>query len=269
MTSLADKLRAAGTAQPGGLRFLLSAHASHEELFLFRCLTDALTGSGVGAATVSWRYRPKPQHARFAIPAVDAPNVNGARQLGFVSGNVGDGVAEADVSALRTAVEAGHVSALYVFDSGPDGSLGDVQWVIDARTKGTLPLLIVQGVLQTSLMQAADFVLPGASYVEKEASYTNDQGRLQAAARVDSDAWRGDGGLADSRQSHHGARRWAGLQDVRRRAVGDRGCFQPAGPRRRRLAAVQPTDGGPSLAAGVKPVRALEVGFHVPGSAAD
>jgi NADH-quinone oxidoreductase subunit G len=27
-------------------------------------------------------------------------------------------------------------------------------------------------------------VLPGASYVEKEATYTNDQGRLQAAARV-------------------------------------------------------------------------------------
>jgi NADH-quinone oxidoreductase subunit G len=184
MTALADKLRAAGTVKPDGLRFLLSAHASHEELFLFRCLTDALTGSGVGAVTVSWRHRPKPQHARFAIPAVDAPNVNGARQLGFVSGKVGDAVAEADMSALRTAVEAGQVSALYVFDPGPDGSLGDVQWVIDARTSGTLPLLIVQGVLLTRLTQAADFVLPGASYVEKEASYTNDQGRLQGAARV-------------------------------------------------------------------------------------
>ena len=36
----------------------------------------------------------------------------------------------------------------------------------------------------TDLARAADFVLPGASYVEKEASYTNDQGRLQGGARA-------------------------------------------------------------------------------------
>ena len=50
--------------------------------------------------------------------------------------------------------------------------------------KGTLPMLVVQGVLLTPLARAADVVLPGASYVEKEASYTNDSGRLQAASRV-------------------------------------------------------------------------------------
>jgi len=42
----------------------------------------------------------------------------------------------------------------------------------------------VQGVLMTDLARAADFVLPGASYVEKEASYTNGRGRLQATARA-------------------------------------------------------------------------------------
>ncbi len=36
----------------------------------------------------------------------------------------------------------------------------------------------------TPLARAADFVLPGASYVEKEASYTNQQGRLQGASRA-------------------------------------------------------------------------------------
>jgi predicted molibdopterin-dependent oxidoreductase YjgC len=76
---------------------------------------------------------------------------------------------------------------LYVFDPGPDESLGNpdlVDWILNARANGTLPLLIVQGVLLTRLARAADFVLPGASYVEKEASYTNDGGRLQAAARA-------------------------------------------------------------------------------------
>jgi anaerobic selenocysteine-containing dehydrogenase len=47
-----------------------------------------------------------------------------------------------------------------------------------------LPLLIVQGVLLTALARAADFVLAGASWVEKEASYINDQGRLQAVSRA-------------------------------------------------------------------------------------
>ena len=116
------------------------------------------------------------------IPEVDAPNVAGARAFGLEGG---------DVSALRALVEAGKVAALYVFDPGPEGSLGHTapqdaehDWIVNARTKGTLPVLVVQGVLLTPLARAADVVLPGASFVEKEASYTNDGGRLQAASRV-------------------------------------------------------------------------------------
>ena len=67
------------------------------------------------------------------MPAVDAPNVNGARMFGLVPGSVGDAGARADLSALQAAVEAGRVSALYVFDPGPDGSLGDVGWIVEAR----------------------------------------------------------------------------------------------------------------------------------------
>ena len=62
--------------------------------------------------------------------------------------------------------------------------MGDLGWVVEARASGLLSLLIVQGVLLTDLARAADFVLPGASFVEKEASYTNEQGRLQGAARA-------------------------------------------------------------------------------------
>jgi NADH-quinone oxidoreductase subunit G len=39
-------------------------------------------------------------------------------------------------------------------------------------------------VLLNDLSRAADVVLPGASYVEKEASYVNDHGRLQGTARA-------------------------------------------------------------------------------------
>jgi NADH-quinone oxidoreductase subunit G len=182
---LLDRLAAAGRSNPDSVRFLLSAHASHEELFLFRRLTEELLGD-TKSVSVIWRVREKPQpaDAKFKVPPVDAPNVNGARIFGLVPGSVGDKVGAADVAALREAVEEGHVSALYVFDPGPEGSLGDVEWILKARRRGALPLLIVQGVLMTELARTADFVLPGASYVEKEASYTNEHGRLQGTARA-------------------------------------------------------------------------------------
>ena len=186
MRNLRDRLSAAGASNPDGVRFLLSAHASHEELFLFRRLAEELIGEVSTTIAVSWRHQPKsqPAHTTFRIPAVDAPNVAGARMFGLVPGRLGDEVGAADVSALRQAVEAGRVSALFVFDPGPDGSIGDTSWIVDARQRGVLPLLIVQGVLRTDLALGADFVLPGASSLEKEASYSNDQVRLQGTARA-------------------------------------------------------------------------------------
>ena len=184
---LTERLSAAGTANPEGVRFLLSAHASHEELFLFKRLAQELIGdAGASTMAVGWRYREKPQppDTKFKVPPVDAPNVNGARIFGLAPGKVGDDVRDADLSALRQAVAAGRVGALYVFDPGPEGSLGDVKWILEARARGGLGLLVVQGALMTELARAADFVLPGASYVEKEASYTNQQGRLQGTARA-------------------------------------------------------------------------------------
>jgi len=171
---LVDKLSAAGRANADGVRFLLSAHASHEELFLFRRLAEELVGSTDGV-TATWTSSKKsqPSTAKFVVPEVDAPNVSGVAQFGFGH----------DVAALRAAVEAGQVSALYVFDPGPS-TLGDVAWIVEARRKGVFPLLVVQGVLMTPLAAAADVVLPGASSSEKEASYTNADGRLQAVSRV-------------------------------------------------------------------------------------
>jgi NADH-quinone oxidoreductase subunit G len=187
---LSDRLQNLQRGQTPGqtpLQFLVSAHASHEELFLVRSLAEDLMGAeGVGGIAVSWRYGEKsqPEAAKFKVPPVDAPNVNGARLFGLAPGQVGDDTKTADVSALRNAVEAGRVAALYVLDPGCEGTIGDVQWVVDARNSGALKLLVVQGVLLTPLARAADFVLPGASYVEKEASYTNSQGRLQGTSRA-------------------------------------------------------------------------------------
>jgi anaerobic selenocysteine-containing dehydrogenase len=73
---------------------------------------------------------------------------------------------------------------LYVIAPGPDGSLGDVSWIAAARAGGALQLLVVQGPVMTELARAADIVLAGAAWVEKDAIYTNAQGRVQAASRA-------------------------------------------------------------------------------------
>jgi NADH-quinone oxidoreductase subunit G len=169
------------------MRFLLSAHASHEELFLFRQLSEALcAATDATGVTVAWRFGPKaqPANTKFKVPSVDAPNVNGARLLGLAPGTVGDPQGPADISALKAEVAKGQVTTLYVFDPGPASTLGDVQWILDARREGRLPVLVVHGVLESALSKEADIVLPGASFAEKDASYTNDTGRLQGTSRV-------------------------------------------------------------------------------------
>jgi NADH-quinone oxidoreductase subunit G len=181
LAKTADRINANGGT--GALRLLVSAHASLEELFLIGRLGGAF-GLPEDGVAISWRVREKPQppNTQFRIPPIDAPNVTGAADLGFPVNRGGKG--EADLSAFRRQVESGAVKALYVFDPGPAGSIGDVGWVIEARKSGALALLVVQGVLMTDLARAADIVLPGTSSFEKDATYVNDQGRLQAAARA-------------------------------------------------------------------------------------
>ena len=113
------------------VRFLTSAHASHEELFLLKQMSEGMKGEG-GAdhVHVTWRRSEKRQPAdtKFRVPATDAPNVNGARDLGLTS---------ADRQRRRRPTSRpcappsskGTVEVLYVVDPGPDGSLGDVSWL--------------------------------------------------------------------------------------------------------------------------------------------
>jgi NADH-quinone oxidoreductase subunit G len=181
LTKLADRVGAGGG--PQSLRLLLSAHASLEELFVVGRLGGAFGIPEEGVA-ISWRKRAKPQPAgsKFKIPPVDAPNIAGARDLGFPITSTAAG--DAELGAFRVDVQSGKASALYVFDPGPDGTIGDLSWVIAARKSGALKTLIVHGVLMTELAKAADIVLPGAAWVEKDEVYVNQQGRLQASARV-------------------------------------------------------------------------------------
>ena len=154
---------------------------------------------------------------KFKIPPIDAPNVNGAQDLGFPVKMDANGVATS-VRARDRRSNAAQCRRFMSFDPGPEGSIGDLAWIIEARRGGKLPLLIVQGVLLTPLAQAADIVLPGAAWVEKDAAYVNGAGRLQGASRAITVAGRSTGGLADLRQSRARTRGGDDLYEQRRRA---------------------------------------------------
>jgi NADH-quinone oxidoreductase subunit G len=179
-----DLLNAAGRKDPASVRMLASAHASHEEMYLLKRLAEDLKGEG-GASHVhvAWRRTEKqqPPNTKFRVPVVDAPNVNGAKDLGLAVAATREG--DVDLSVLRAAIDQGRVAVLYVVDPGPDGSMGDVSWIVDARKSGRLTTIIYQGVLQTEIAKIADVVLPGSAWVEKDATYTNDQGIVQAASK--------------------------------------------------------------------------------------
>ena len=185
LTRVRDLLNAAGRKDPASVRMLASAHASLEEMYLLKRLAEDLKGDG-GASHVhvAWRRTEKaqPANTKFRVPAVDAPNVNGARDLGLAATSTSAG--DADLTALRAAIDQDRVSVLYILDPGPDGSLGDVSWIVDARKSGHVPVIIYEGVLQNDLARIADVVLPGAAWVEKDATYTNDQGVAQAASKA-------------------------------------------------------------------------------------
>ena len=181
LAKLAEYTAAAGGGE--AMRFFVSAHASLEELALIGRLGGTL-GLPQDGVALSWRRREKPQPPRvkFKIPPVDAPNVLGAQDLGFPV--KADAQGNADVSAFRRQVEQGNVKILYVFDPSALGYIGDVSWIADARRSGTLPRLIVHGVLMSDLTDVADIVLPGAAWVEKDAAYVNKDGRVQGASRA-------------------------------------------------------------------------------------
>ncbi|MDO8794347.1 MAG: 2Fe-2S iron-sulfur cluster-binding protein, partial [Vicinamibacterales bacterium] len=69
------------TAGVHSLRFLASAHASTEELYVIRELTRSLLGGdAAGAVSIAWTRSEKvqPERTKFRVPVTDAPNVNGA-----------------------------------------------------------------------------------------------------------------------------------------------------------------------------------------------
>ena len=104
--------------RPSALRFLVSAHASLEELFLIgRSAARSDCPKTASRSAGATREKPQPPNTKFKIPpstrrtcAARATSASRSRRARRASRTC---------RAFRAAVEAGRVKALYVFDPGP------------------------------------------------------------------------------------------------------------------------------------------------------
>ena len=266
-----DLLNAAGRKDPASVRMLASAHASHEEMFLLKRLAEDLKGDG-GASHVhvAWRRTEKqqPKNTKFRVPATDAPNVNGARDLGLaVNGGLDSDAGSVEPQEPRS-TRAASPCCMSSTPVPTDRWAISAGWSRRARA-AACRCSIYQGVLQTDLSKVADVVLPGAAWVEKDAIYTNDQGHVQAASK----AINAPGEAVEDWQILTSVAAALGLpytyttsDQVRADIAGAAG--EHAEVRHHHRAGLQPPGQRRALAQGQQPDGALEVGHDVPGPAA-
>ena len=144
---------------PHSVGVVASPQMTNEELYLAR----QLFRNQLGIDQIAFRNPEESPGSEddFLIRGDKNPNSRGAELLGF----------NGDLEALLKSAEAGKIKILYVFRHDLKGRLD--------------PLLahsgyvIFQGTNWSSTASAASAVLPGATFVEKQGTFTNWQGRIQ------------------------------------------------------------------------------------------
>ncbi|HEY3267463.1 MAG TPA: NADH-quinone oxidoreductase subunit NuoG [Armatimonadota bacterium] len=123
--------------------------------------------------------------ARFGLLHLNN-NTRGAYDMGAVPDH-GPGWQQITHPGLNTAqmlqaAADGKLKALYVLGSDLVSSFPDAALVKKALE--TVPFLVVQDILTSEMSRQADVVLPGLSFAEREGTYTNLEGRIQASVKA-------------------------------------------------------------------------------------
>lgn len=179
-------LDGAVTRRAGAVAAVLSPWMTVEEAYLLASYLKSLSKDVVlamGPVRVVGeddRY-PKDIHGqaaeptRFVIHAEKCPNRRGIEEiLKHFQGEV------IGFDALMGRISAGEVDSLYLFNGDPDERFTDEQ----AATLRKLKLLIVQDILPSPASAAAHYVLPGASFAEKDGTFINHADLAQTIERA-------------------------------------------------------------------------------------
>jgi NADH-quinone oxidoreductase subunit G len=178
---LADAVRRDGSAVAG----VLSPFLTCEEAYLLARYLKGLSGEvrlalgpvpAVGEDdTYPKDRRGRPvQPVKFTIRAEKCPNRRGVEEV--LRHFQGDAVGFDEV--VRLAGE-GRLQAVYVAAGYPPRP---GTWVTpeQAAALGRVPLLVVQDILPSPVAQAARYLLPGATFAEKDGTFVNHAGLAQA-----------------------------------------------------------------------------------------
>lgn len=156
---------------PAAIAGFASSHLTNEENFLFGILfKDLLEGASIG-------IRPKVSEegnttfkGGFTIRADKSPNSRGVTEI--LSGL---GVSITDPVEIWRGIQEGNIKALYILGGDPLERITEAE----RSSLGKLEFLVVQDILANDLSRQADVILPGATFIEKNGTFTNCDGRVQ------------------------------------------------------------------------------------------
>ncbi len=169
LAAAAERLRRLREARGGGaIAGVASAHATNEDLFVFRRFLDALGAGTSGAPVVRGKADER------LIKEEKAANARGARALGF-------GDARPVVEAIRSGAVAGVVMM------GHD--LLEAGEIEGAEALAGLDTLILMDTHHSELQRVAHVVLPVRHAAEKTGTLTNSAGRVQCVQPAVEPSW--------------------------------------------------------------------------------
>jgi NADH-quinone oxidoreductase subunit G len=229
LAAVAEALEGAGPAA-----IIASPRMPNEDLFALRTLAER---HGIRQVPFQVPPRVPGDQDDLLIRADKNPNTRGAELIGF----------DGDVAEVLAAVRAGRVRCLWIFEHDLlDSALpeADVRAALDAA--GTV---VFTGSNANATSARAHLVLPAATWVERDGTFTNFEGRVQrfrpalAPLGESLPAWdiigrvlaRGDGGAPAATRAEHWFRAlvaavpaFAGMSY---QAVGDQGALVAQGVR--------------------------------------
>jgi NADH-quinone oxidoreductase subunit G len=183
--AIRQALRAAATRDAASVVGVLSPFLTCEEAYLLARFLKGLSGQvrlALGPVAVLGEddTYPKDRHGRpvqpvkFTIRAEKCPNRRGVEEV--LRHFQGDVVRFNEV--VRSA-GAGEMQALYLAASYPPRPGG---WVSaeQAQALRRVPLVVLQDLLPSPVSEFAQYVLPGASFAEKDGTFVNHAGLAQA-----------------------------------------------------------------------------------------
>lgn len=155
---------------PGAIGAILSPQMTNEDLFAARrFFRDTL-----GVEHIDFEVKPlsKGYEDDFLIKADKNPNTEGARALGLSAKDYGG----MDVAAMLEAAGRGKLKALYICHH--DLHNGFERKIVQKALEGA-DLVIYQGTNRNPTSDLAHVILPAATFVEKDGTFTNFARRVQ------------------------------------------------------------------------------------------